>query len=206
MRTAALFSLFLLAGAQPLEQSLTVDPVKYCSELPDYSPQTKIAGPWTINVDGCYNGTSSHSCSIEGFSTSADITRQFGDEGYLNGLVSSIIPSSQPTTTTASKFDTHTDHNNKPKRKHKNSTSLQRQRRHISNRSTYSLWLRRSSLATRRHQPPPSHRPTRLGSGLRARAGLPALDAGCTAQGTLPWLEWSDAVGCSFVGAGCKHC
>ncbi|KAJ6086523.1 hypothetical protein N7467_005437 [Penicillium canescens] len=87
MLAAALFSLFLVAGAQPLEQTLTVEPVKYCSELPDYNPKTKIAGPWTINVDGCYNATSSHSCSIEGFSTGADTTRQFGDEGYLNGLV-----------------------------------------------------------------------------------------------------------------------
>lgn len=104
MLAAALFSLFLVAGAQPLEQKLTVEPVKYCSELPDYNPKTKIAGPWTINVDGCYNGTSSHSCSIEGFSTSADTTRQFGDEGYLNGLVRSIIPSCQPTTTTASEL------------------------------------------------------------------------------------------------------
>ncbi|KAJ5766018.1 uncharacterized protein N7511_003634 [Penicillium nucicola] len=82
---AACFSLFLLAGAQPLAQSLTVEPVRDCSELPDYNPKTKIAGPWTIIVDGCYNGTSP--CSIEGFSTGADTTRQFGDEGFLNGLI-----------------------------------------------------------------------------------------------------------------------
>ncbi|KAJ5306996.1 hypothetical protein PENANT_c003G11109 [Penicillium antarcticum] len=86
MLTATLFSLFLLAGAQPLAQSLTVEPVKDCSELPNYNPKARIAGPWTINVDGCRNGTSSH-CSIERFSTSADTTRQFGDEGFLNGLI-----------------------------------------------------------------------------------------------------------------------
>jgi hypothetical protein len=125
MRTAALFSLFLLAGAQPLEQSLTVEPVKDCSELPDYNPKTKIAGPWTINVDGCYNGTSSNSCSIEGFSTSADTTRQFGDEGYLNGLVSGHSPvankhHNRPT-------NIPTDHRDQRKRQHQNSTPLQRQ-------------------------------------------------------------------------------
>ncbi|KAJ5844632.1 hypothetical protein EN45_085960 [Penicillium chrysogenum] len=81
MLTSAVFaSLFLLASAQPWKRSLFIESITDCSQLPSYSNDTKIAGPWTIKVDSCYNGTSPDGlCSIEGFESGSDITRQRGD-------------------------------------------------------------------------------------------------------------------------------
>ena len=81
MITSAIFaSLFLLASAQSWKRSPFIEPVTDCSELPLYNNETKIAGPWTLKVDSCYNGTASRGlCRIEGFETGSDITRQRED-------------------------------------------------------------------------------------------------------------------------------
>ncbi|KAK9848433.1 hypothetical protein MYU51_016643 [Penicillium brevicompactum] len=76
-------SLLLLASAHP-QRGLSVEPVTDCSQLPAYDDLTEIAGPWTINIDSCYNGTAPDSrCSIEGFGSSSDVTRQRGDKSDL---------------------------------------------------------------------------------------------------------------------------
>ncbi|KAJ5425002.1 hypothetical protein N7465_000072 [Penicillium sp. CMV-2018d] len=82
MLTSAVFaSLFLLASAKSGNQGHFIEPVTDCSQLPSYNNDTKIAGPWTIKVDNCYNGTGPQGlCSIEGFESSSDITRQRDDE------------------------------------------------------------------------------------------------------------------------------
>jgi hypothetical protein len=85
------YSLLLIAGAQPFERGLTIEPVTDCSQLPAYDDDTKIAGPWTVNIDSCYNGTATHGiCDIEGFGSSSDVTRQPDDKGNMieNGFVS----------------------------------------------------------------------------------------------------------------------
>ncbi|CRL24470.1 unnamed protein product [Penicillium camemberti] len=81
MLTSAVFaSLFLLASARPWKQGHFIEPITDCSQLPSYNNDTKIAGPWTIKVDNCYNGTGPRGlCSIEGFESSSDITRQRDD-------------------------------------------------------------------------------------------------------------------------------
>ncbi|KAJ5153635.1 uncharacterized protein N7500_009074 [Penicillium coprophilum] len=81
MLTTVLFSsLFLLTSAQPWKRSTFIEPVTDCSQFPSYDNHTKIAGPWTLKVDGCYNGTATRGlCSIEGFESGQDITRQRED-------------------------------------------------------------------------------------------------------------------------------
>ncbi|OQE91390.1 hypothetical protein PENNAL_c0009G09114 [Penicillium nalgiovense] len=81
MLTSAVFaSLFLLASAQPWKRGLFIESITDCSQLPSYSNDTKMAGPWTIKVDSCYNGTAPEGlCSIEGFESGSDITRQRED-------------------------------------------------------------------------------------------------------------------------------
>jgi hypothetical protein len=93
-------SLLLIAGAQPFERGLTVEPVADCSQLPAYNDGTKIAGPWTVNIDSCYNGTAPHgTCTIEGFGSSSDVTRQPDDKGNMidHGFVSRRRLSNKPT-------------------------------------------------------------------------------------------------------------
>lgn len=93
MITSAIFaSLFLLANAQPWKQNRFIEPITDCSQLPLYNIDTKIAGPWTIKVDSCYNGAGPQGlCSIEGFESSSDITRQRDDRPNTieHGFVSS---------------------------------------------------------------------------------------------------------------------
>ncbi|CAI7611593.1 unnamed protein product [Penicillium discolor] len=81
MLTSAVFaSLFILASAKSGKQGHFIEPITECSQLPSYNDDTKIAGPWTIKIDNCYNGTGPHGlCSIEGFESSSDITRQRSD-------------------------------------------------------------------------------------------------------------------------------
>lgn len=83
--------LVILADAQLSKRSHFLDRVSDCSQLPLYNYHTNIAGPWTLKVDSCYNGTSSRgSCSIEGFGSSSDTTRQPGDKPnrFEHGFVS----------------------------------------------------------------------------------------------------------------------
>ncbi|KAI2709104.1 hypothetical protein CBS147332_6163 [Penicillium roqueforti] len=77
MITSVVFAcLFLLAGAHPGKRGPFIESVTDCSELPLYNNETKIAGPWTLKVDSCYNGTATRGlCSIEGFETGSDIIR-----------------------------------------------------------------------------------------------------------------------------------
>lgn len=84
MRLEIVFSsLLLLASAHP-QRGLFVEPVTDCSQLPAYNDLTNIAGPWTVNIDSCYNGTAPDSrCSIEGFGSSSDVTRQRDDKTDL---------------------------------------------------------------------------------------------------------------------------
>jgi hypothetical protein len=95
MLTSAVFaSLFLLASAQPWKQSLFIESITDCSQLPLYNNDTKIAGPWTIKVDSCYNATAPEGlCSIEGFESGNDITRQREDRPNTieHGFVSSHL-------------------------------------------------------------------------------------------------------------------
>ncbi|CAG8045980.1 unnamed protein product [Penicillium nalgiovense] len=81
MLTSAVFaSLYLLASARPWKRGLFIESITDCSQLPSYSNDTKMAGPWTIKVDSCYNGTAPEGqCSIEGFESGSDITRQRED-------------------------------------------------------------------------------------------------------------------------------
>lgn len=81
MLTSAVFaSLFLLASGKSWNRGSFIEPITDCSQLPLYNNDTKIAGPWTIKVDGCYNGAGPQGlCSIEGFESSSDITRQRDD-------------------------------------------------------------------------------------------------------------------------------
>ncbi|KAJ5953040.1 uncharacterized protein N7479_011453 [Penicillium vulpinum] len=70
-------SLFLLASAQLSKRSIFIEEVTDCSVLPSYNNDTKIAGPWTLKVDNCYNGTAIRGlCSIEGFESGSDITQE----------------------------------------------------------------------------------------------------------------------------------
>lgn len=77
MITSVVFAcLFLLAGAHPGKRGPFIESVTDCSQLPLYNNETKIAGPWTLKVDSCYNGTATRGlCSIEGFETGSDIIR-----------------------------------------------------------------------------------------------------------------------------------
>ncbi|CAI7592451.1 unnamed protein product [Penicillium glandicola] len=81
MFTSGIFaSLFLLASAQSGKRGLFIEAVTDCSQFPLYNNETMIAGPWTIKVDNCYNGTAPQGvCSIEGFESGSDITRQRDD-------------------------------------------------------------------------------------------------------------------------------
>ncbi|CAG8944420.1 unnamed protein product [Penicillium salamii] len=81
---AIISSFMLLASAQPHERGLSAEPVDDCSQLPAYNVDTQIAGPWTVSIASCYNGTASDSrCTIEGFGSSSDVTRQRGDQSDL---------------------------------------------------------------------------------------------------------------------------
>lgn len=99
----ALLALSALVGvigvqAQPL--SVTLAPVNDCAALPKWNNATNIAGPWTIRVDGCRNGTSPRGdCSIEGFTASCDVKRSAEEKGIEKGSVSSTVhnnPGAQP--------------------------------------------------------------------------------------------------------------
>ncbi|KAJ5190007.1 hypothetical protein N7491_007952 [Penicillium cf. griseofulvum] len=75
-----LSSLFVLTSAQPWKRGHFIEPVTDCSQLPSYNNHTKMAGPWTLKVDTCYNGTAPGGlCDIQGFESSSDITRQRED-------------------------------------------------------------------------------------------------------------------------------
>ncbi|QQK47463.1 hypothetical protein Pdw03_5098 [Penicillium digitatum] len=82
MLTKAVFaSLFLLTSANPWRQDRSIEPIISCSQLPSYNNDTRIAGPWTIKVDNCYDGAGPQGlCSVEGFESSSDITRQRDDK------------------------------------------------------------------------------------------------------------------------------
>ncbi|KAG0154459.1 hypothetical protein PDIDSM_27 [Penicillium digitatum] len=100
MLTKAVFaSLFLLTSANPWRQDRSIEPIISCSQLPSYNNDTRIAGPWTIKVDNCYDGAGPQGlCSVEGFESSSDITRQRDDKpntiehGFLrcNGILNII--------------------------------------------------------------------------------------------------------------------
>ncbi|CAG7927774.1 unnamed protein product [Penicillium olsonii] len=97
MLLTILSSLLLLVNAQPLGRGLSVEPVEDCSLLPAYNEETRIAGPWTVHVDSCYNGTATDGrCTIEGFGSSSDVTRQRGDPVDLikHGFIT-IVSSSE---------------------------------------------------------------------------------------------------------------
>ncbi|KAJ6127775.1 hypothetical protein N7471_008992 [Penicillium samsonianum] len=81
MLTSAVFaSLFVLASAQSWKRGPFIEAVTDCSQFPSYNNDTKMAGPWTLKVDSCYNATATAGlCSIEGFETGSDITRQRED-------------------------------------------------------------------------------------------------------------------------------
>lgn len=90
--SAVFASLFILANAKSGKQGRFIEPIADCSQLPLYNNDTKIAGPWTIKIDNCYNGAGPHGlCSIEGFESSSDITRQRSDTPNTieHGFVSS---------------------------------------------------------------------------------------------------------------------
>ncbi|KAJ5371615.1 hypothetical protein N7517_003621 [Penicillium concentricum] len=80
INSAILSSLFILASAQPWKRGIFIEPVTDCSQLPSYNNHTKMAGPWTLKVDSCYNGTATRGlCTIESFESGQDITRQRAD-------------------------------------------------------------------------------------------------------------------------------
>lgn len=93
MLTSAVFaSLFVLASAQSWKRGPFIEAVTDCSQFPSYNNDTKMAGPWTLKVDSCYNATATAGlCSIEGFETGSDITRQREDTPNTieHGFVSS---------------------------------------------------------------------------------------------------------------------
>lgn len=187
MLTSAVFaSLFLLASAQPWKRSLFIESITDCSQLPSYSNDTKIAGPWTIKVDSCYNGTSPDGlCSIEGFESGSDITRQRGDRPNTieHGFVSShLFPMSiyehlnAPIKKTMTNGDL--DHHRKRQKQPQNPAPLQRPLKHNRSIRAFRPRRRRPGLARRWDRPPPQHGATGLGqTRRRARTGVQTLSS-----------------------------
>lgn len=78
----------VLASAQTQRRGVTVVPVQGCFVLPGYSDATKIAGPWTIKVDGCRNAAASeNACSVDGYGAGCDVNRTVEDKGIERGFV-----------------------------------------------------------------------------------------------------------------------
>jgi len=91
MLGSVLIALFSIIGVQAQPLGITIAPVNDCSTLPKYNNATNIAGPWTIRVDGCHNGSSPQGdCSIEGFAASCDVKKSPEERGIEKGSVSSL--------------------------------------------------------------------------------------------------------------------
>ncbi|KAA8642944.1 hypothetical protein EYZ11_001077 [Aspergillus tanneri] len=85
---ALLFAGLSLLGTA-VAKSVSIVPLEGgCAALPGYDASRGIAGPWTIEVNGCVNSTASNEpCSIEGYGSSAVYRILAGDNGVHQGYI-----------------------------------------------------------------------------------------------------------------------
>jgi hypothetical protein len=93
--TMILSSVFLTAlsvaiGVQAQPRSIINTPIDGCSTLPRWNNETNIAGPWSLELAGCRNGTAF--CSIEGYAATCDVKRPTEEKKIDRGVVCSLIP------------------------------------------------------------------------------------------------------------------
>lgn len=206
LTSAVLASLFLLASGKSWNQGRFIEPITDCSQLPLYNNDTKIAGPWTIKIDSCYNGAGAQGlCSVEGFESSSDITRQRDDRpntiehGFvssypwyrcIHGWTKSTHEHIQTLIQKTKMINRDSDHDRKRQQQHENPTPLQRHPKN--NRSIRSIWSRhrRLGLARCRNRPPPQHGATGLGkTRCSTCTGIQTLPSWCTRRRSLPRIQ-----------------